>query len=455
MSELPKGWTEATVEVVGSMTEQPVLTGPFGASLGKKDFQDTGVPVFTIGCLGEGEIKPSKLNYVSPKKADELAAYKLREGDMLFSRMATVGRVGFVPEHLSGAIFNYHLMRLRLNDDAVHPYYFYYYVKGAERSAEYIKEKNRGATRDGINTKLLEQLPIDLPPLAEQKRIVAKLDALSARSTRARDALARIDTLVKRYKQAVLSKAFSGELTKEWRKALSDDAARWLFTTIGNEADLRLGKMLDKAKNKGEPTPYLRNINVRWGSFDLSDLLSMNMTDDERSKLDVKDGDLMVCEGGEPGRCAVWRGGATEISFQKALLRVRTKANLDANYLYHQITWLAQIKELDRHFTGTTIKHLPQSSLSRVPLQLAPLAEQREIVRRIESTFAKIDQLAAEAKRALALTDRLDEAILAKAFRGELVPQDPGDEPASVLLERIRTERAAAPKAKRGRRKKA
>ncbi|WP_150526667.1 restriction endonuclease subunit S [Roseibium sediminis] len=336
--------------------------------------------------------------------------------------------------------------------DALENHYNKYFLRKALPPYLSLINKNTSSvTVKHLSSKTLAQIPLPLPPLAEQKRIVAKLDALSAHSARARKDLARIDSLVTRYKQAILSKAFSGELTTDWRIVRSDDAAGWLSTMIGNEADLRLGKMLDKAKNKGESTRYLRNINVRWGSFDLSDLLSMKMTDEERSKFDVKDGDLMVCEGGEPGRCAVWQGGATEISFQKALLRVRTKANLDANFLYHQITWLAQIKELDRHFTGTTIKHLPQTALARVPLQLAPLAEQKEIVRRIESAFDKIDRLAAEAKRALELTDKLDEAILAKAFRGELVPQDPTDEPASTLLARIKANRAAAPKPKRGR----
>ncbi|WP_163875663.1 restriction endonuclease subunit S [Rhizobium laguerreae] len=294
----------------------------------------------------------------------------------------------------------------------------------------------------GLSKEHITDHVVPLPPLAEQKRIVAKLDALNAKSACARMELARIEILVSRFKQAVLSKAFSGELTKDWRNG-QPVASEWRASSVGSECEIQLGKMLDKAKNKGEPTRYLRNINVRWGTFDLSDLLFMNMTAEDRSKLDIRDGDLLLCEGGEPGRCAVWRHGPTDISFQKALMRIRPNSHLLPDCLYYFVRWASENDILSRHFTGTTIKHLPQIALSRVALVVAPIPEQHEIVRRIKSAFAKIDRLAAEASRALELVGRLDEAILAKAFRGELVPQDDNDEPASLLLERIH-------KAKRG-----
>ena len=93
----------------------------------------------------------------------------------------------------------------------------------------------------------------------------------------------------------------------------------WVEATIADVANTKLGKMLDGAKNVGDPVAYLRNVNVRWGEFDLSDLLEMRVTPDERAALSVRDGDLFMCEGGEPGRCAVWRGGglAGEAMFLK------------------------------------------------------------------------------------------------------------------------------------------
>ena len=96
----------------------------------------------------------------------------------------------------------------------------------------------------------------------------------------------------------------------------------WVEATLGDVAYTKLGKMLDATKNKGEPVAYLRNVNVRWGAFDLSDLLEMRVTADEREELAVRDGDLFMCEGGEPGRCAVWQGGERDLVFQKAIHRV-------------------------------------------------------------------------------------------------------------------------------------
>ena len=117
----------------------------------------------------------------------------------------------------------------------------------------------------------------------------------------------------------------------------------WAEATIGDIADTRLGKMLDAAKNKGQPVPYLRNVNVRWGDFDLSDLQEMKVTDDEFAALAVRNGDLFVCEGGEPGRCAVWRGGPQRLVFQKALHRVRTLEGIEPAYAAQFLAFAASV----------------------------------------------------------------------------------------------------------------
>jgi type I restriction enzyme, S subunit len=237
----------------------------------------------------------------------------------------------------------------------------------------------------------------------------------------------------------------------------------WAWTKVGEIADVQLGKMLDKAKNRGTPTAYLRNINVRWGKLDLSDLLEMRFTEDEMDFFDIRDGDLIVCEGGEPGRAAVWRQGPTRLKYQKALHRVRTGAGVSPEYLAHFLRHAAHTDLLTPLLTGTTIKHLPRTAFLRLGLPLPPAAEQRRIVAKLDSLFARtrsareeldrIAQLGAASTREFGLLGNLEKAILAKAFRGELVPQDPNDEPAAKLLERIRAARAAEPKAKKTRRK--
>src|SRR5437016_5413185 len=102
--------------------------------------------------------------------------------------------------------------------------------------------------------------------------------------------------------------------------------------SVGSVADMRLGKMLDQAKNVGTPTQYLRNVNVRWFSFELVDLFEMRATQQDKGEFSIKDGDLLVCEGGEPGRCAVWNLGSNDLIFQKAIHRIRLKDKISPHW---------------------------------------------------------------------------------------------------------------------------
>lgn len=194
----------------------------------------------------------------------------------------------------------------------------------------------------------------------------------------------------------------------------------WVRAEIDQVVDVKLGKMLDKAKNRGEPTPYLRNVNVRWGTFDLGDILQMPMSSEERATLSIRDGDVLVCEGGEPGRSALWNGGSTSFTFQKALMRLRPHGGIEPSLLTAYLRWSYDAGELERHFTGTTIKHLPQSVLSRLPIPLPPLPEQRRIVAKIDSLTGKSRRARDHLDHIPRLVEKYKQAVLAAAFRGDL-----------------------------------
>ena len=129
--------------------------------------------------------------------------------------------------------------------------------------------------------------------------------------------LTKIPVILKRFRQSVLAAACSGRLTADWRQERGIELEGWTEAVLKDVAEMRLGKMLDNAKNIGNPTRYLRNLNVRWFSFDLSDVATMRATSDERKELEIKDGDLLVCEGGEPGRCGIWNLGVSDLDFSK------------------------------------------------------------------------------------------------------------------------------------------
>ena len=149
--------------------------------------------------------------------------------------------------------------------------------------------------------------------------------------------------------------------------------------------------MLDAEKNRGELHPYLANKNVRWGSFDTSDLALMRFEDNEHDRYGLEAGDLVVCEGGEPGRCAIWRGEIPDMKIQKALHRIRGKGRLDVRYLHYWFMVAGRSGHLEPHFTGTTIKHLTARSLNDLQVRLPPKPEQVAIARILGALDERID----------------------------------------------------------------
>nr|WP_275051807.1 restriction endonuclease subunit S [Collinsella intestinalis] len=218
----------------------------------------------------------------------------------------------------------------------------------------------------------------------------------------------------------------------------------WCWARLSTVADIQLGKMLDKQKNTGEQVPYLGNKNVRWGGFDLSNVNSMPMTKEEMKRYALQDGDLIACEGGVPGRCAIWENGSP-MYYQKALHRIRCSDVLLNRYCEVWLSFIILSHIKDGEFTGTTIKHLPAQTLSSWIIPLPPLAEQRRIAERVAELMPLVEGYGEleDAREELdaALPGRLRRSVLQEAVRGRLAPQDPSDEPVGELLGRIRAER--------------
>ncbi|MDR2180667.1 MAG: restriction endonuclease subunit S [Synergistaceae bacterium] len=155
--------------------------------------------------------------------------------------------------------------------------------------------------------------------------------------------------------------------------------SKWNTVLLSDIADTTLGKMLNKEKNCGEYEPYLANINVRWGSFDIENLSKMRFENHEQEKYGLKKGDLVVCEGGEPGRCAIWHGEIEGMKIQKALHRVRAKNGLDIRFLYYWFLMASRAGLLIKNFTGSTIKHLPEESLRELEVRVPDQQTQANI----------------------------------------------------------------------------
>ena len=218
----------------------------------------------------------------------------------------------------------------------------------------------------------------------------------------------------------------------------------WEWVTLKQIAVTALGKTLDKSKNIGEYRPYLCSINVYWTGIDLSTVKQARFEDSELSKYQLNKGDLLICEGGDVGRSAVWDRDE-EMYYQNALHRVRFYGNIEPRFFQLLMESYKGAKILDNYSKGMTIKHLVQNSLNSIYFPLPPLAEQRRIVEKIKQLTPYLKKYGSVettlSNLNLAFPDDLKKSILQYAVQGKLVPQDPADEPASVLLEHIRAEK--------------
>jgi type I restriction enzyme S subunit len=175
----------------------------------------------------------------------------------------------------------------------------------------------------------------------------------------------------------------------------------WQRKPLEEVADFCLGKMLDQKKNRGELRPYLANINVRWGSFDLNNLREMRFEDSEDDRYGLKYGDIVMCEGGEPGRCAIWKDERPGMMVQKALHRIRPRGGLDHRFLYYAFLSKGRTGELSGLFTGATIKHLPKEKLAKAQIPIPAMATQE----RVAELLSSYDDLIENNRKRIALLE--------------------------------------------------
>jgi type I restriction enzyme, S subunit len=186
----------------------------------------------------------------------------------------------------------------------------------------------------------------------------------------------------------------------------------WQKRKLDDVAELILGKMLDQKKNKGDLLPYLANVNVRWGEFDFAGLRQMRFEKHELDRFGLKHGDIVMCEGGEPGRCAIWKDQVPGMMLQKALHRIRPKAGLDSRFLYYSFLSMGQCGQFAPLFTGSTIKHLPREKLGLVEVAIPPL----HIQRKIAGILSAYDDLIENNTRRIAILEEMAQAIYREWF---------------------------------------
>ena len=212
----------------------------------------------------------------------------------------------------------------------------------------------------------------------------------------------------------------------------------WAWCRLGKIAQHNTGKTLDKGRNTGTLHNYITTSNLYWNKFDLIELRKMLIGNTELDRCTATKGDLLICEGGDAGRSAIWKS-EQPICFQNHIHRVRPY-KIDITFLYYFIQLIYLNGNIKQYLKGVGIQSLSGDALRSITLPLPPLHEQHRIVSVIESAFALIDEIETTKLSLEQFIKQAKSKVLDLAIRGKLVPQDPNDEPASVLLERVRNE---------------
>ncbi|NBB20581.1 hypothetical protein GVN20_14540 [Runella sp. CRIBMP] len=379
----------------------------------------------------------------------------IKAGDFILSGIdARNGAFGIVPDELEGAIITNDFWCLDPDESLIEKE-FLLFLTSTDFFDHICKQSSDGTTqRIRLQKDKFFNFQIDLPTLEEQKLLTSKFKTLELKNSELSTELTHQLDLVKQLRQSFLREAMQGKLVApthdgetgqqllaqikaEKAQLIADKKLKkekdlppikaedipfaipkhWTWCRLGETSINRLGKMLDATKNKGLYYPYLRNLNVQWHSFILNDILQMKFEEHELEEYSVKKGDLLICEGGEPGRAAIWESNDESFKFQKALHRVRFLANVPAKFYLFYLEFLCVSKKIQDYFTGSGIQHFTGKSLNLLTIPLPPLSEQRRIVEKLESLMQTCDALEASIKNSQLQNQQLLQQVLREALK--------------------------------------
>ncbi|TDC43733.1 restriction endonuclease subunit S [Micromonospora sp. KC213] len=369
---------------------------------------------------------------------DEADIYRLRPGDIVLSEASgSAGEVG-KPAIWNGEIEDCCIQNtlLRVRSHGPEPRFLLHLLRYEALRGAFI-EHSRGVGIHHIGAARLASWLVLLPPLAEQRRIVAAIDGHLSRLDAGVDLLLRQLMRLRGLKKRLLIEAVP----------LRDDAG-WRTLTVADAGRVDLGRQRHPDWHTGSHMrPYLRVANVFEDRIDTADVMEMDFPPAVFEKFKLLPGDILLNEGQSPellGRPALYRGVPADVAFTNSLLRFRASPEVDPEWALlvfrrhmHAGRFSSEVR------ITTNIAHLSSSRFKSVEFPIPPLVEQREIVARTSERLSGVERLIGAIERGRRQAAALRASLLAEAFAGRLVPQDPNDEPASELLARIRAERAA------------
>ena len=434
--KLPENWCWTRITVITDILN--------GFAFKSQHYSSAGIRIIRITNVQDGFIQDKKPVYYPLESQKEITPFMLKDGDFLMSLTGNVGRVAIIDASFLPAALNQRVACLRIkSEDSVRKEYIFYFCLQKQFVSDCIKSA-KGSAQLNMSTEWLKEYPIPLPPLAEQQRIVDRIESLFAKLDEAKEkAQAVVDSFETR-KAAILYKAFTGELTAKWREEHGVGMESWKTRELAECFEIVSGIQKTPARSpKDNPVPYLTVANVYRGRIDLSDIRYFEVTSKEIEKLKLQDKDILIVEGNgsgnEIGRCAIWHNELPLCIHQNHIIRMRRKtADILPEYALHYLNSEAG-KSIMRERSKTTagLFNLSAGKIKTIPLPMASLDEQSEIIHLIDSLLEKEQWAKESAEAALDQIDLMKKSILARAFRGELGTNDPSEESAVELLKQI------------------
>jgi type I restriction enzyme S subunit len=459
--ELPSGWVWAKVEDIAEVNPGlPQSNLPH-------DLEVSFIPMRVVGeSTGQVDLTLTA-KYEKVKKG--YTAFM--NGDIIFARITPCmenGKIAILENLKNGIGFGsteFHVIRLR--DQSISTKFLFYYLLREDFRREAKRSMTGTAGQLRVPARFIKEASIPLAPSPEQRRIVARVEALLAESKTAREALVKVPVLLRRFRQSVLAKAFRGELTQ---RDPNDEPAQKLLRKIKQERQFkeeykyrepqpideelyplpegwiwaRLGQISHVIKDHIDPNEkpeeefnYLSIENIESESGELVNFSPTLGKDIHSTKLVFTNQDLLYSK----LRPYLNKVHVPKFSGVSAtdLIPLRPEGGIPREYIAYYLRTQRVVEYANQKVRGIQLPRLPVDDLLSLFIPIAPLKEMNRIVLKINDLFSLAKAIENMVKRAKDRADRIDQAILAKAFRGELVPQDPNDEPASVLLQRLKS----------------
>lgn len=487
---LPTGWLDITLG--------DVLKIRNGYAFKSTEFKTSGVPLIRQSNLNGENVDLGKAVYLDVRYLETASGFTLNKGDVLIGMSGSIGKLCIYDKDIV-ALQNQRVGKIELHSNSNLEWRFIWLY--LQTMTSFLLEKGKGIAVANISPGDIHSLPFSLPPHNEQQRIAAKIDALQTRSKNAKDALAEVETLLAQLRQSVLNVAFTGKLTAKWREEHPDtEPAPELLKRIRAERRKRweeaeLNKYQAKGKNppadwqKKYPEPVqvdtadLPELPEGWCWASLGELFHVGIgATPERKKPEYWNGNIPWVSSGEVAFCRIedTKEFITKLGLKKTSTELHPKgtvligmigegktrgqvAILDIEACNNQNSAAIRVSEsgmlpeyvyyfLESQYlktrtigSGNNQQALNKSRVQAIFMPLPPFEEHKAITQRIQEALDSEKNISAYLDESIKELALLDQSILAKAFRGELVPQDPNDEPASLLLDRIKQNMKSAP----------